>query len=78
MLPKARLQLLLAVAPATVLLPLAERDNRSSPSAYSLVLAVGARGGLLGALIAGRPQLTVGRRAATPLGRCRGRHGIVG
>lgn len=50
----ASVQLLLAVAPAMVLLPLIVRDSGASPSAYGLVLAVGAVGGLLGALVAGR------------------------
>lgn len=50
----ASTQLMFTVAPAMVLLPLVLRDNRASPSTYGLVLAVGAVGGLLGALIAGR------------------------
>lgn len=50
----ASVQLLFAVAPAMVLLPLVVRDSGASPSAYGLVLAVGAVGGLLGALVAGR------------------------
>ena len=50
----ASVQLLLTVAPATVLLPLVLRDLGASESAYGLVLAVGAVGGLLGALLAGR------------------------
>lgn len=50
----ASVQLLFAVAPAMVLLPLIVRDSGASPSAYGLVLAVGAVGGLLGALVAGR------------------------
>ena len=50
----ASVQLMLAVAPAMVLLPLVLRDTDAPPSAYGLVLAVGAVGGLLGALIAGR------------------------
>lgn len=50
----ASLQLLLVVAPVTVLLPLVIRDSGASPSTYGMVLAVGALGGLLGALLAGR------------------------
>lgn len=50
----ASVQLLFALAPATVLLPLLVRDSGASPSAYGLVLAVGALGGLLGAFVAGR------------------------
>lgn len=50
----ASVQLMVVVAPAMVLLPLVVRDSGASPSAYGLVLAVGAVGGLLGALIAGR------------------------
>ena len=48
------LQLLLVVAPVMVLLPLVVRDTGAPPSAYGLVLAVGALGGLVGALAAGR------------------------
>ena len=50
----ASVQLMFAVAPAMVLLPLVLRDGGASPSAYGLVLAVGAVGGLLGALTAAR------------------------
>lgn len=50
----ASTQLMFTVAPAMVLLPLVLRDSGASPSTYGLVLAVGAVGGLLGALIAGR------------------------
>lgn len=50
----ASVQLLVAVAPAVVLLPLALRDSGASPSSYGLVLAVGAMGGLAGAIVAGR------------------------
>lgn len=52
----ASVQLLLAVAPATVLLPLVVRDTGAPVSTYGLVLSVGALGGLLGALVAGRWQ----------------------
>ena len=52
----ASVQLMFAVAPAMVLLPLILRDNGQSPSTYGLVLAVGAVGGLLGAVAAGRWQ----------------------
>lgn len=54
----ASLQLLLAVAPATVLLPLVLRETGASPSTYGLVLATGALGGLAGALVAGGWQPT--------------------
>ena len=47
----ASVQLMFAVAPTMVLLPLILRDNGQSPSTYGLVLAVG---GLLGAVVAGR------------------------
>lgn len=50
----ASLQLLVAVAPTIVLLPLVVRDTGAAPSTYGLVLAVGAVGGLLGALLATR------------------------
>ena len=52
----ASVQLMLAVAPAVVLLPVVLRDTGSSASAYGLVLAVGGGGGLVGALVAGRWQ----------------------
>lgn len=50
----AALQLMIVIAPATVLLPIVLRDSGSRPSAYGLVLAVGACGGLLGALACAR------------------------
>ena len=52
----ATLQLLLAVAPVSVLLPVVLHDSGAPSSTYGLVLAVGAVGGLLGALAAGRWQ----------------------
>ena len=50
----AALQLMLCVAPVNVLLPLVLRDAGFPPSTFGLVLAVGAVGGVLGALGAGR------------------------
>ena len=55
----AAVQLLLTVAPVTVLLPVVVRDAGAPASAYGLVLAVGGLGGVAGALLAARwrPQL---------------------
>ena len=50
----AAVQLMLVVAPVTVLLPVVVRDSGASPSTYGLVLAVGGLGGVLGALLASR------------------------
>lgn len=50
----ASVQLLLGVAPTIVLLPLVLRDSGHSTSVYGLVLAIGAVGGLLGTILAGR------------------------
>lgn len=50
----AALQLMVAIAPATVLLPIVLRESGAGASAYGLVLAVGATGGLLGALVCAR------------------------
>ena len=52
----ASVQLLLTVAPVTVLLPLVVRDSGASTSVYGLVLAVGGLGGVAGALLAARWQ----------------------
>ncbi|WP_165865651.1 MFS transporter [Vallicoccus soli] len=46
-------QLLLALAPATVLLPIVLDEGGARASAYGLVLAAGALGGLAGVLVAG-------------------------
>ena len=50
----ATLQLLVYVAPCNVLLPVVLHERGEPASAYGLVLALGATGGLLGALVAGR------------------------
>ncbi len=50
----AAVQLMLAVAPVTVLLPIVSRERLGGDSAYGLVLALGALGSLVGALVAGR------------------------
>lgn len=50
----ATAQLLLVVAPCTVLLPLVVHESGAPASTYGLVLAVGAVGGLLGALACAR------------------------
>ncbi len=50
----ATVQLLLIVAPCTVLLPIVVHDSGAPASTYGLVLAVGACGGLLGALACAR------------------------
>ena len=50
----AAVQLMLVVAPVTVLLPVVVRDVGAPASAYGLVLAVGGAGGVLGALLATR------------------------
>lgn len=63
----ASMQLLFAVAPTFVLLPVILRDSGARSSAYGMVLAVGAVGGLLGSVAAGR------FRAAHP-----GRIGLLG
>jgi len=67
----AAVQLMLAVAPVTVLLPIIARERLGGDSAYGLLLAVGALGALLGALVAGRwrPRYrgTVGVLALLPL-----------
>jgi MFS family permease len=60
----ATVQLLFCVAPVTVLLPILVRERTGGAGDFGYVLAVGAVGGLLGALAAGRwrPQ-RVGRFA---------------
>jgi MFS family permease len=50
----AAVQLMLVVAPVTVLLPVVVRDSGAPASAYGLVLAVGGLGGVLGAVAAAR------------------------
>ncbi|MDP3713405.1 MAG: MFS transporter [Mycobacteriales bacterium] len=50
----ATVQLLFVVAPCTVLLPIVVRETTGSTGDFGFVLAVGAVGGLLGALVAGR------------------------
>ena len=50
----ATLQLLLTVAPVTVLLPVVVRDAGAPASTYGLVLAVGGVGGVAGAVLAAR------------------------
>lgn len=50
----ATLQLLFFVAPCNVLLPVVLHERGAPTSAYGLVLALGATGGLLGAFVAGR------------------------
>lgn len=50
----ATVQLLFVVAPCTVLLPVVVHESGAPSSAYGLVLAVGACGGLLGALVCAR------------------------
>ncbi len=50
----ATVQLLLVVAPCTVLLPIVVDESGAPASTYGLVLAVGACGGLLGALACAR------------------------
>ena len=50
----AAVQLMLVVAPVTVLLPVVVRDSGAPASTYGLVLAVGGLGGVLGALLASR------------------------
>ena len=52
----ATLQLLFFVAPCNVLLPVVLHERGEPASAYGLVLALGATGGLVGALLAGRWQ----------------------
>ena len=47
----AAVQLLLVVAPVTVLLPVVIRDSAAPASTYGLVLAVGGLGGVLGAAL---------------------------
>ena len=50
----AAVQLMLVVAPVTVLLPVVVRDSGAPASTYGLVLAVGGLGGVLGAVAAAR------------------------
>lgn len=52
----AALQLLCVVAPCNVLLPVVLHERGEPASVYGLVLALGATGGLLGAVVAGRWQ----------------------
>lgn len=50
----AAVQLMLVVAPVTVLLPVVVRDSGAPASTYGLVLAVGGLGGVVGAALASR------------------------
>ena len=60
----AAVQLMLVVAPVTVLLPVVLRDTGASASTYGLVLAAGGAGGLAGAVLAGRWRPRLPGRAA--------------
>lgn len=54
----AMAQLMLAIPPMSVLLPTVVRETGAATASYGYVLAIGAAGGLLGALIAGQVKPT--------------------